>query len=773
MNRLRRIGKHSEQPEGPEEPSSQPAEAELQADAEAEGAPALGMADMQNGASSGTDTALPPQELPEAAIDDVDESSTEEVVEPSAEDASAVDEADLHDEAVLAPEAGETEETVPVEVESEEMDEAQPEGPPLEKGQTVPLSTVESEELTPLPANAVVYSKYVVQSQLHTGAERNLYRVGARRQQKCGSCGRLSSSDADTCEHCASYLGGSPPADFYLMAESFQPEALMRDASIMDLQLYHPNLVPVVDFFNYKPFGKTRYYAVAEPRQGVRLSQLSMPRPGTQVFGWALQLADVLDYLHSRGVVGAGAEADDILVQGDMASLASLQNARRSPEESEERAQMQSMDLARLASTIYEAYTGYQASMTPEGVLPMPSQAPDKVGTAFRSAIEPVHGIAPTITAAQWRDLLSAALIAIAEMEQPGRPVDFYAGSMTDVGRLREQNQDSFSVTEFSQSSVERPMRIGLYVIGDGMGGHKGGEIASAIAVQVFASEAMARIISPLSSAAGSRPALTNEAILQGMARAVQSANERIYKARDSRQNDMGTTLVAALVAAGKAYIINVGDSRLYFYTKKESDTGSLPVRMDATAPLDGTAPLPSTAPLQASASVVTDELDTGPTNSAETEQEPQEVGEAQDGEDVEQPAQSSGYILTQVSVDHSLVHRLVELGQLDPEEAKVHPHRNFIYRSLGGPPPIEVDTFVRTLHPGDRILICSDGLNSMIEDTDIEAVLSSEQDPDVACRRLIDLANEAGGHDNITTIVIDVTDYLPFPEHPQAFPDA
>src|SRR5205085_10811879 len=101
-------------------------------------------------------------------------------------------------------------------------------------------------------------------------------------------------------------------------------------------------------------------------------------------------------------------------------------------------------------------------------------------------------------------------------------------------------------------------------------------------------------------------------------------------------------------------------------------------------------------------------------------------------------------FVLTQVSVDHSLVHRLVELGQLDPEEAKVHPHRNFIYRSLGGPPPIDVDTFVRTLHPGDRLLLCSDGLNSMIEDEAMAGVLVSEKDPNAACERLIALAKDA-----------------------------
>jgi PPM family protein phosphatase len=110
-------------------------------------------------------------------------------------------------------------------------------------------------------------------------------------------------------------------------------------------------------------------------------------------------------------------------------------------------------------------------------------------------------------------------------------------------------------------------------------------------------------------------------------------------------------------------------------------------------------------------------------------------------------------------------VHRLVELGQLEPEEAKVHPHRNFIYRSLGGPPPIEVDTFVRTLKPGERLLLCSDGLNSMVEDDVIANTLRNEPNPAEACRALVELANEAGGHDNITTIVIDVLDYLPYTE--------
>jgi|GEM_PF-175036 len=612
--------------------------------------------------------------------------------------------------------------------------------------ETTPLSQVqvpEREDLTPLPVNAVVDGRYLIQSQLHHSIERNLYRITARRQQLCPQCGRLSSVDAETCEQCGATLAGLSPAEFYLMAESYRPDALIQDPGLMELNLYHPNLVPVIDFFSYKPFGRMRYYAVAEPRQGVRLGQLSLPRPPAQVLSWAMQLADALNYLHNRGVIGAGAEADDILVQGDRASLASLQNARASAEDDNERIQQQSIDLARLATTIYEAYTGNSSSLSPEGIITMPAGVPEQVRSAFRAAIEPVQGTSPPITVAHWRNMLAKALEAVDELERPGRPVSFVSVGLTDVGRLRDLNEDSFGMAEFVQASQERPSRIGLYVVADGLGGHKGGELASALAVQAFCGEIVGRVLAPLVLGSSERSAPSNEAILQGMTRAVQTANDRIYKARDNRQNDMGTTVVAVLVTGGKAYIVNVGDSRLYLYASEHREDET--VSIDATRPLvKGTSPLASLMPLQQLGSSGVQSQNTG------------ELGNLDD------------YSLTQVSVDHSLVHRLVELGQLDPEEAKVHPHRNFIYRSLGGPPPIEVDTFVRTLHPGDRLLLCSDGLNTMLEDNEIEEVLASERDPHVACRRLIDLANEAGGHDNITVLLIDIQDYLPLTEHAQ-----
>lgn len=623
---------------------------------------------------------------------------------------------------------------------------------PIVIDRTAPLGgePEEPESLEPVPVGGLIADRYVVQNILHHGPDRNLYRVGAHNQQRCLTCGRVSAVDEEVCATCGSPLANQPPADFYLMAESYKPESLLQDPGLMELNLYHPNLVPVIDFFSDTPQERERFYAVAEPRQGVRLSQLSLPRSALQVLNWATQLSDALAYLHSRGVIGAGAEADDILVQGDRASLASLQNARVAEADTDPTEQ-QAMDLARLASTVYEAYTGNQVTMGPDGAVAMPPGTPEPVGAAFRAAIEPVQGGARVIGAAQWRELLSRAMEAIDELERPGKPVDFVSAGLTDVGRLRDQNQDSFGMSEFVQASAERPMRVGFYMVADGLGGHKGGEIASALAVQAFSGEVVSRIFAPLAMSNGDRSTPTNEAILQSMTRAVQLANERIYKARDSRRNDMGTTLVAAVVSGGKAYIVNVGDSRIYLYTRSRSQAETQ--AKDATRPLiKGTTPLSGTAPLrskEAAMDALEDALERG--------------AHSNGGDD------SSNYALRQVSIDHSLVHRLVELGQLEPEEAKVHPHRNFIYRSLGGPPPVEVDTFVRTLHPGDRLLLCSDGLNSMVEDEDIEQILANEPDPNTACRKLIELANHNGGHDNITTILVDVTDYLPAPEHPFA----
>jgi PPM family protein phosphatase len=117
---------------------------------------------------------------------------------------------------------------------------------------------------------------------------------------------------------------------------------------------------------------------------------------------------------------------------------------------------------------------------------------------------------------------------------------------------------------------------------------------------------------------------------------------------------------------------------------------------------------------------------------------------------------------ISQLTLDHSLVEELVREGRISPEEAEVHPRRAIITRALGVDPDVEVDLYTVEARTGDRILICSDGLSGMIRDDEIRSISLTETDPRVAADRLVDAANEAGGEDNITVVVIDVLDAPP-----------
>jgi protein phosphatase len=111
---------------------------------------------------------------------------------------------------------------------------------------------------------------------------------------------------------------------------------------------------------------------------------------------------------------------------------------------------------------------------------------------------------------------------------------------------------------------------------------------------------------------------------------------------------------------------------------------------------------------------------------------------------------------VTQVTDDHSLVEQLVREGRLSPEEAQHHPQRAIITRALGVEPQVEVDTYRVDLEPGDRLLICSDGLTNMLSDDTIALALRRHPDPQQAADTLVDMANQAGGDDNITVVVVD-----------------
>jgi protein phosphatase len=113
---------------------------------------------------------------------------------------------------------------------------------------------------------------------------------------------------------------------------------------------------------------------------------------------------------------------------------------------------------------------------------------------------------------------------------------------------------------------------------------------------------------------------------------------------------------------------------------------------------------------------------------------------------------------LSQITHDHSVVGALMRSGHLTAAEARIHPQRNVITRALGSESDIAVDTYQIPLLARDRLLVCSDGLTSMVEDAYIQQILAQEKTPATATQALIDAANDAGGKDNISAIVIDIT---------------
>ncbi len=235
-------------------------------------------------------------------------------------------------------------------------------------------------------------------------------------------------------------------------------------------------------------------------------------------------------------------------------------------------------------------------------------------------------------------------------------PANIITAGLTDVGRVRSSNQDSIGEFVNSHSSLR------LLVVADGMGGHRGGEVASQMAVDAVGEVFRGATDSP-------------RELLQG---ALERANQQVNEAsgRDRNLRGMGTTCVALLFGRERnAWVAHVGDSRAYCM---------------------------------------------------------------HDGKFV------------RLTDDHSVVGELLRQGQISAEEARVHPQRNEILRAIGTQDSVEVDVNSVTVSPGDRFLLCSDGLSTMLSDDEIAAVLAREG-PESATRTLVDLANERGGADNIS----------------------
>ena len=244
-------------------------------------------------------------------------------------------------------------------------------------------------------------------------------------------------------------------------------------------------------------------------------------------------------------------------------------------------------------------------------------------------------------------------------------PAHFRWGAETHVGMDRQENQDNF----FADPEPA------LFLVSDGMGGHKGGALASGI----VAEDLPVMIENALDRLKVGTPR-TIRALLERMI-AEQSKQLQLEGTSESGFRDMGATLVIVLLRKGRCFVANIGDSRAYRLRKGR---------------------------------------------------------------------------MVQLTRDHSVISELIEKGRIEPEEAANHHARGQITRYVGMEEKARSHVRSFTLKKGDRLLLCTDGLTDMLDDSKIATILKAEPEPQAACKSLVSATNKAGGHDNVTALVID-----------------
>jgi len=252
-----------------------------------------------------------------------------------------------------------------------------------------------------------------------------------------------------------------------------------------------------------------------------------------------------------------------------------------------------------------------------------------------------------------------------------GVRVRIASGGVSDMGRVRTNNEDCYKIVEL----------LHLFVLSDGMGGEVHGEIASAMAVETVVKHCLDADTNPAAQVIGAVQPYWS-ARTKHLATAVHLANRTIFKAAEKNPDHrgMGATLTAAWIDGAKLSIAHVGDSRAYLLR--------------------------------------------------------------------------SGSLL-QLTRDHSLVAEQVRRGILSAAEAEESNMQSVLLRALGAQAAIEVDAEEHTLFPRDVLLLCSDGLTRLVTEPEIAGTLQAETDPARAGEKLVALANERGGPDNITVLTV------------------
>ncbi len=462
----------------------------------------------------------------------------------------------------------------------------------------------------------------------------------------------ISTETEKFCTVCGQALDERSPIFMLLETDSDKFQSIQP---VIDLHLLHPNIHPPVVTFKQDMPGGPRYCLVTPCSQ-----DLPAQPEVSEVLEWGRQLAQALDYLQTNGIV-LGEEVDQSNIGMDEAKVVwrNFGSTRISPMLTD-REKVNNVRI--LALAMYSWMTGKASYSLDPYLPPIVNDLFQKalVGDGFTSAIEFEQQIETA------RSNGSARL-----------NLDYQVGRRTHSGKVRSNNEDSVLSIELSILHQGLIQPLVLCAVADGMGGHASGELASSMVTDMIAQ------IGAIDLATLRDPSY--EKYGDWIKRAMQAANQKVYKARQNAGNDMGSTLVLGLIVGSQAYLGHLGDSRIYLLSKEN---------------------------------------------------------------------------IQQLTTDHSLVQRMVMMGKISQEEARFHPQRNVIYRSLGENPETEADYLTQQLFPNERLLFCSDGLTNMLDDKKIKEIVLDSSSPQVACDRLVEEANLAGGEDNISVVLVEVLSF-------------
>jgi len=293
--------------------------------------------------------------------------------------------------------------------------------------------------------------------------------------------------------------------------------------------------------------------------------------------------------------------------------------------------------------------------------------------------------------------------------------VKLNAACKTDVGREREQNEDNVYAVIAENSET------GLFIVADGMGGYQAGEVASRIAVEKIR-DALKNYLVPVYDQPTVRltPISEQETIRLNAMLPDDEATIQLNPARSGKgkTRKLPETASAKTIEEQLKAAIRQANKAILDYGEEQTAARGLGCTLTMVLVHNGQAHIAN-------------------------------IGD------------SRTYLLRQgkltpLTRDHSLVAKLVETKQIDPDDIYTHPQRNLIYHSLGaGRKHVDPDVFHEALQPGDKLLLCSDGLWEMVRDPVLLQTLTGSDTLENMCDTLINLANANGGVDNISAVIV------------------